>query len=58
MHYARVVQFVHLPEDNVSSLVCFPCFDQSKVSSNGFFHYVVPAIELLYLCTVRHSEGV
>lgn len=44
---------VHLPENNVSSPVGFPRFNQSKVSSNGFFHYVVPAIELLHLCTMR-----
>lgn len=41
-----------LPENNVSSLVSFPCLNQCKVSSDGLFHDVVPAIELFYLCTM------
>lgn len=41
-----------LPENNVSSLVGFPCLDQSKVSSDGLFHDVVPAIELSHLYTM------
>lgn len=49
----------HLPENNVSSLVSFPCLDQCKVSSDGLFHDVVPAIELFHLCTMTaHSKGV
>ena len=34
-----------LSEDEISSLVCLPCLDESKVSKDGFLHYVVVAIE-------------
>ena len=48
----------HLPENNVSSSVSFPCLDQCVVSRDGFFHDVMPAIELLYLCTTAtHSSN-
>lgn len=41
-----------LPENNVSGPVGFPCLNQRKVSSDGLFHDVVPAIELFHLCTM------
>lgn len=39
------------PEHNVSSLVGLPCLDQCEVSGDGFLHDVLPAVELLHLCT-------
>lgn len=49
---SRRVPLHHWPEDNVSSLVSFPCLNQCKVSSDGLFHDVVPAVELFHLCTM------
>lgn len=43
--------FNRLPKDNVSCFVSFPSFNQGKISSDGFFHDVVSAIELPHLCT-------
>ena len=34
-----------LSEDEISSLVCLPCLDESKVRKDGFLHDVVVAIE-------------
>ena len=40
-----------LPENDVSSLVSFPCLNQGIVTSDGLFHDVMSAVELSYLCT-------
>lgn len=49
-----------LPENDVPSLVSLPSLDQCKVSSDGLFHDVVPAIELLHLrsMTTQFKEWV
>lgn len=54
---SRALQsYAHLPENNVPGLVSFPRFHQSKVAGDGILHYVVPAIELFYLRTMRNSK--
>jgi len=54
------LHYIPLPENNVSSLVSFPCLNQGKVSNDGLFHDVVPAVELPHLDnedTIQRASG-
>lgn len=49
---------ITLPENNVPSLVSFPGLNQCKVSSDGFFHDVVSAVEFSYLIKKKKKNQI